>query len=79
MKPALGLARSRPVLLRALKVALVVGTLLTLINQGDRIVEGLAPDLVKMALSYLVPFCVSVHGAVSATRQNRRGGSAGDG
>ena len=62
------LARSPQVVARALKVALVVGTALTLINQGDRLIAGMAPNWIKMVLTYLIPYCVSTHGAVSALR-----------
>jgi hypothetical protein len=55
---------------RSLLTALLVGTLLTAINQGDRIVRG---DLsrgaaVKIALTYCVPFAVSTSGALGAAR-----------
>jgi hypothetical protein len=50
---------------RALWVAVVVGTVLNLINQGDAIVAGGPIDAVKMALTYLVPYCVATYGAVS--------------
>lgn len=50
---------------RALWVAIVVGTVLNLINQGDAIVAGGPVDAVKMALTYLVPYCVATYGAVS--------------
>jgi hypothetical protein len=60
------LARTPEVVRRAIKVALVVGTALTLINQGDRLIAGMAPGWIKMALTYLVPYCVSTHGAVTA-------------
>ncbi len=64
--------RSPQVVARALKVALVVGTALTLINQGDRLIAGLAPGWIKMALTYLIPYCVSTHGAVTAMRDRTR-------
>jgi hypothetical protein len=60
------LSRTPEVVARAFKVALVVGTILTLINQGDRLIAGLAPDWIKMTLTYLVPYCVSTHGAATA-------------
>jgi hypothetical protein len=50
---------------RSLIVAAVVGTILNLINQGDALVKGLPLDGVKLALTYLVPYCVSTYGAVS--------------
>lgn len=55
-------------LLRSLKVALVVGTILVMINYGDRLITGelLASDYGRIALTYCVPFFVSLYGAVSA-------------
>jgi hypothetical protein len=50
---------------RSLFVALIVGTILNLINQGDAIVTGLPVDVMKLLLTYLVPYCVSTFGAVS--------------
>jgi hypothetical protein len=61
---------------RTVTVALVVGTLLTVINQGDRLVSGDA-DLVvalRIAANYLIPWVVSSIGYISA----RRAASAGD-
>jgi hypothetical protein len=55
----LGMALAPGTALRALKLALVVGTLLTLINQGDVLLRGLAPDWLKLVLTYLVPYGVS--------------------
>jgi methyl-accepting chemotaxis protein len=49
---------------RAVTIALVVGTLLTLINQWDLLVAGTV-DVVKATLTYLVPFCVSVYSAAA--------------
>lgn len=51
---------------RASIVALVVGTLLNLINQGDAVFGGGDVDYLKLALTYLVPFLVSTHGAMTA-------------
>ena len=64
--------RSPQVVARALKAALVVGTALTLINQGDRLIAGMAPNWIKMVLTYLIPYCVSTHGAVAAMRDRSR-------
>ena len=52
----------------AIKVALVVGTILVLINQGDVILAGGMPNLAKAALTYCVPYCVATYGAVTAKR-----------
>jgi hypothetical protein len=53
------------VLRRSFVVAVIVGTILNLINQGDALFAGTPLDLVKVTLTYLVPYCVSTYGAVS--------------
>ena len=60
----------RPVLRRAVYVALVVGTILTAINQGDVLLAGEVTSLViaKILLTYLVPYSVSTFSALSANR-----------
>lgn len=51
---------------RSLGVAVVVGTLLNLINQGDVLLTGWSHlDLTKILLTYAVPYCVASYGAVS--------------
>jgi hypothetical protein len=50
---------------RSFLVALVVGTVLNLINQGDALAAGRAPDWAKIILTFAVPYCVSTYGAVS--------------
>lgn len=55
---------------RALIVAVVVGSVLNLINQGDALLGGGAVNWIKVTLTYVVPFAVSTHGAVSARLAN---------
>jgi len=50
---------------RSFIVALIVGTILNLINQGDAMLADMPLDLAKLLLTYLVPYCVSTYGAVS--------------
>jgi hypothetical protein len=50
---------------RALWTAVVVGTILNLINQGDALVAGQPLDWTKLVLTYGVPYCVATWGAVS--------------
>jgi hypothetical protein len=57
---------------RSLYVALLVGTILNLINQGDSILASASIDWVKLGLTYCVPFCVSTYGAVSYRIQATR-------
>jgi hypothetical protein len=53
---------------RSLLVALVVGTLLNLINQGEALFAGQAIHWGRAILTYIVPFIVSTHGALSARK-----------
>jgi len=50
----------------ALRVALIVGTVLNLINHFDVLTGApVTPAvLLQIALTYLVPYCVSTHGQV---------------
>lgn len=50
---------------RSLGVALIVGTVLNLINQGDALIGPGDLNATKMLLTYLVPYCVATYGAVS--------------
>ena len=50
---------------RSLWVALIVGTILNLINQGDIFLSGQRLDFTKLLLTYVVPYMVSTYGAVS--------------
>jgi len=63
---ALHLAMSDGVPLRALYMALLIGTILNLINQGDALVHGAPLHWTKLFLTYLTPYIVSTHGAVAA-------------
>ncbi len=65
-----------PMLRRSLLTALVVGSILTAINQGNVIVEGdLSPSLLwKIPLTYCVPFCVATWGALINSRLHRQEG-----
>jgi hypothetical protein len=58
---------------RTIKIALVVGTILTLINQLDVIAKGNASTLtwVKAGLNYCVPFVVSNLGLLAGKRAER--------
>ena len=51
--------------LRSFWVAVVVGTILNFINQGDAIFGAPPINWVKLVLTYFVPYAVSTYGAVS--------------
>ncbi|MBL8900534.1 MAG: nitrate/nitrite transporter NrtS [Planctomycetes bacterium] len=74
----LEVARRRDVVLRALRVAAVVGTLLCAINHGDRLLAGTLGfrDGLKIALTYLVPYAVSTYAAVGALRAEAQRGAS---
>ena len=50
---------------RSLVIAVVVGTILNLINQGETLLGSGTVNWLKLALTYAVPYCVSTYGAVS--------------
>ena len=48
---------------KAFFTACIVGTILTFINHGDNILDAQYPPLVKVLLTYCVPFCVTTWGS----------------
>lgn len=63
---ALRITFSRPCVRRSLFVALLVGTVLNLINQGDSFWNGSELVWWKVALTYFVPFAVASYGSYFA-------------
>lgn len=68
-----------PVLRVSLVTALVVGTVLIAINQGNVILEGRFPSELywKIPLTYCVPFCVATFGALRVTYVGRAAAPSG--
>ncbi len=66
----LALCMQRSIVLRSARVALVVGTLLALINHGDLLfgAEWTAARLAKILLTYCVPYGVATYAGVQALR-----------
>lgn len=60
----------RPLVRTAAITALVVGTILTLINQGNLLLAGHLPAalLWKIPLTYSVPYCVATWSALRISR-----------
>lgn len=56
---------------RALLVALLIGTVLNLINSYDVLMEGQFTNrnIGRIVLTYITPFCVSLYSSIKATRQ----------
>ena len=63
MKNLLRAARSRRIALNALRVSLVVGSILNLINQGEALLSGAGVSWPHILLNYVVPYCVSTYSA----------------
>ena len=53
---------------KAVMTALVVGTILAIINHGDFILKGESINYFKILLTYCVPYCVTTWGAVHGKR-----------
>ena len=65
LKLACRCAISDGIPLRSFFVAVVVGTILNLINQGDALFGAVPVNWTKMVLTYFVPYAVATYGAVS--------------
>ena len=67
----LNLALRKSVIRRAIKIALIVGCLLALINHGDRIIfqDMKSVDWFKILLTFCVPYCVSTVSSVLAIKR----------
>lgn len=64
----------RPTLLFSIKMALVVGTLLAIINHGQAIVTGhfTSDRLFPLILTYCVPFAVAMYSQIQGKRERDR-------
>ena len=62
------------VIRRAAVMALIVGPVLAAINHGDRMIAGTwtGTDLLKIALTFLVPYTVSSVSSIMAIREQDR-------
>ena len=71
IKNFLNIATSYPVCRRAAIIALIVGVVLALINHGDKfLTTGLSQgDIVKILLTFLVPYAVSTVSSVLTIRE----------
>jgi hypothetical protein len=67
-REALGKTFASSSIRRSLTVAVVIGTILNLINQGPEIFSGHWPIWWKLILTYFVPFAVASYGSYAAFR-----------
>lgn len=77
LRRALALAVSEGVPWRSFWAAVLVGSVLNAINQGDVIVSGRPVSLWKLGLTYVVPYLVATYGAVAARRHQASPHDAG--
>ena len=64
-------AKDKVCVMRSIKVALVVGTILALINHFDALLSGTITTLLifKIMLTYLVPYSVATFGSAMQGRK----------
>ena len=67
MKRWISIAMRREIVINSLKICVVVGTILVLINYFDQLLTGNLSkvDYIKMLFTYCVPYCVSTYASVS--------------
>jgi hypothetical protein len=76
MKEFIAAATEKGTVATSAKVAFVVGTILALINYGDRIFfrcDMHAVDWMKIAVTYCVPYCVSTYSAARYALRKAQG------
>ncbi len=73
-RPFIAYCLERPTLLFSIRMALVVGTLLALINHGQAMFTGhfTSDRLLPMLLTYCVPFTVAMYSQIQGKRQRDR-------
>jgi len=59
-----------PIVTRSVIVAILVGSILNLINQGDALLAGGPINGIKIALTFVVPFLVASFGSWSALKSS---------
>jgi hypothetical protein len=57
-------ACSGKIVKNSLRIALVVGSILNLVNQGSAILAGTGISWIHVALNFFVPYCVASYSAV---------------
>ncbi|MDD5028729.1 MAG: nitrate/nitrite transporter NrtS [Rhodoferax sp.] len=63
MRSLVRVACSGKIVKNSTRIAVVVGTVLNLINQGDVILAGVGISWPHLVLNYLVPYCVASYSA----------------
>lgn len=63
---------------RSFYVAIIVGTILTLINQGGAILGAGSINWLKVILTYFIPYAVCTYGAVYAQTMHVNASNTGE-
>lgn len=63
MRSLFQVACSGKIVKNSLRIALVVGSILNLVNQGSAILAGAGISWIHVSLNYLVPYCVASYSA----------------
>ncbi len=73
-RPFIAYCLEQPTLFFSIKIALIVGTLLAVINHGQAIVTGhfTSDRLLSLLLTYCVPFSVAMYSQIQGKRQRDR-------
>ena len=66
MRQLITIIFSRPVIANAIRVMIVVGTCLNIVNQGVTIWHGGGVDWSRFTMNYAVPFLVASYSAAKA-------------
>jgi hypothetical protein len=71
VRPLLRAAMRPRIVRNALKVALLVGAVLNLVNQGGRILDGNPVSWLQVVMNFFVPYCVSTYSAAKNEIEKR--------
>lgn len=63
MRRLFQVACSRKIVINSLRIAVVVGSVLNLVNQGGTIIAGAGISWLHLLLNYAVPYCVASYSA----------------
>jgi len=72
MNDVLSTALTRPIVANAIRIALVVGSVLNLINQGEALISWSGISWPHVALNFIVPYCVASYSAAKNQLNNGR-------
>lgn len=71
LNPLLEAAIRPRIVSNALRVALCVGSVLNLVNQGGRILDGASISWLQVVMNFFVPYCVSTYSAAKNEIEKR--------